>query len=168
MNILKKLVIFSIGITILISCKSTSPEKIIGTIGNEKLGKDRIVICVYGTAACRPVNIDTNMTVDIEGQNLKLNQLPFGLYLEADILRDSQGKSIIKKIKIDQDKTVICFKSLKEGQTKSISDLLRNTTGVSNYKLNEKSNQVYIEYNHNTLPYNSLENTIKKAGFELE
>jgi hypothetical protein len=147
---------------------SQNQEKISGTIGNEKMGNDRIVICVYGSAACLPVNVDTNMTVKFNGKKTKLAQLPFGLYLDALIVRDAQGKDIVKDIIIDEDKTVICFTRLKEGQDKQLSEMLSGIKGVKNFKLNKKSNQVYIEYAHKILTYLELEGQIKKAGFELE
>jgi hypothetical protein len=143
-------------------------DKIIGTIGNEIPGDDRIVICVYGSAACMPVNIDANMTVQFNGHETKLTQLPFGLYLEAWIERDTQGRNVVKDIKIDVDKTVICFTNLKEGQDIILDGLLTNINGIKSFKLNRKSKQVFIEYNHKMVAYHEIENKIKNAGFELE
>jgi hypothetical protein len=60
-------------------------EKVIGTVGGEKLGDDRIVICVLGTQACMPVQIDKTMTVIYNGEETKLTDLPFALYLEAEL-----------------------------------------------------------------------------------
>ncbi|MCK9219142.1 MAG: hypothetical protein M0P47_03715 [Bacteroidales bacterium] len=161
-------VIFLVSLTGFSSVFSQNQEKITGTIGNEKMGNDRIVICVYGSAACLPVNVDTNMTVKFNNKKTKLSQLPFGLYLDARIIRDAQGKDIVKDITIDEDKTVICFTRLKEGQDKQLSEILSSIKGVKNFKLNKKSNQVYIEYDHKIIKYSDLEGQIKKAGFELE
>ncbi len=143
-------------------------ERVVGTIGNEKLGNGRIVICVYGSAACMPVNVDTNMTVIFNGHAAKLTQLPFGLYLDARIVRDTQGRDIIKDITINENKTVICFSSLREGQVKQLDEILSQIKGVKYFKLNRKSNQVYIEFDHKIVTYLELEGKIKKAGFELE
>ena len=89
-----------------------STEKIVGTIGNEKLGSHRIVICVYGTAACMPVNIDTTMTVKFQGKETKLTELPFGLYLEAEVAKE-KNENKVKSLVIDENKTVICLTGLK-------------------------------------------------------
>ncbi len=142
-------------------------DKIKGTIGNEKMGKDKIVICVYGTAACMPVNIDTNMTVKFQGKETKLTELPFGLYLEAQIEKDKNGNKVTNLL-IDENKTVICFTELNEGQDTVLKKLLTNIKGVESFDLNTDSRQVFIEYNSKIINYKDLENKIKKAGFELE
>ncbi len=80
-------------------------NKIKGTIGNEKMGKDKIVICVLGTKACMPVKIDTSMTVKYQNKDTKLTDLPFGLYLEADIIDDKPNGKTVKSISIDETKT---------------------------------------------------------------
>jgi hypothetical protein len=143
-------------------------EKIIGTIGNEKMGSDKIVICVYGTAACMPVNIDTKMTVVFQGKQTKLTDLPFGLYLEANISTDKNNEKIIKKLIIDETKTVICFTELDKKQQFKLSRLLHKIKGVKNFKINSESKQVYIKYVPQIITYNDLENKIKKVGFNLE
>ncbi|MBS4033473.1 MAG: hypothetical protein KGZ85_03325 [Ignavibacterium sp.] len=143
-------------------------NKITGTIGNEKMGDDKIVICVYGTAACMPVNIDTNMTVKFQDKETKLTELPFGLYIEANIARDKSGINVVKKIVIDENKTVICLTELKEEQHKKLNELLTSLKGINKYELNTKSNQIFIEFNSNDIAYKDLENKIKEAGFELE
>lgn len=143
-------------------------NKITGTIGNEKMGDDKIVICVYGTAACMPVNIDTNMTVKFKSKETKLTKLPFGLYIEADVARDKSGINVVKKIVIDKNKTVICLTELKEEQHKKLNELLTSIKGVNSYELNTRSNQIFIEFNYKVIAYNDLENKIKEAGFELE
>lgn len=143
-------------------------EKIFGTIGNEKMGKDKIVICVYGTAACMPVNIDTTMTIKYQGKETKFTQLPFGLYLEAETTGEKSGIKSIKNIVIDENKTVMCLAKMKEGQNKKLNKLITNIQGVKRYKLNTNSNQVYIEFDSNIIAYKDLENKIKQAGYELE
>jgi hypothetical protein len=143
-------------------------ENIKGTIGNEKMGLDEIVVCVYGTASCMPLKIDTTQTVKFEGKDTKINQLPFGLYLEAEIGTNSEGRAILRNISINQDKTVICFMGLQMGQDKKLDELLRHLEGVKLFKLNKVSNQVYIEYDHKIISYSQLEDTITMAGFNLE
>ncbi len=142
-------------------------DKIKGTIGNEKMGNDKIVICVYGTAACMPVNIDTTMTVKYRNKETKLTELPFGLYLEAEIAKNKNGNKV-KNLVIDENKTVICLTELKAGQNKKLNELLTSIKGISKYELNENSNQIFIEFNHEVIAYKDLENRFKQAGLELE
>lgn len=142
-------------------------NKVTGTIGDEKFGNDKIVICVYGTAACMPVNIDTAMTVKFQNKDTNLTDLPFGLYLEAEIEINNKGNSV-KNLLIDDNKTVICFTELEEGQDTKLKGLLTNTKGVESFDLNTDSRQVFIEFNSEAITYKDLENKIKKAGFELE
>ena len=142
--------------------------KVKGTIGNEKMGKDKIVICVLGTKACMPVNIDTNMTVKYQGKDTKLTDLPFGLYLEAGIIDDKPNGKKVKSISIVETKTVICFTELKKEQENKLSDVLRKIKGVDDFEIHSESSQVYIAYNPKTVAYKDLESAIKKAGFELE
>ncbi len=143
-------------------------HKIKGTIGNEKMGKDKIVICVLGTKACMPVNIDTNMTVKYQDKDTKLTDLPFGLYLEADITDDMPNGKTVKSVSVDETKTVICFTELKKEQENKLSDALRKTKGVNDFEIHLESGQVYIEYTPQIIAYKDLESAIKKEGFELE
>ncbi len=143
-------------------------EKVIGTMGNEKMGEDQIVICVYGTKACMPVKTDTSMTVKYKDKETKLTELPFGLYLEAEIGRDSHNEKTVRKISIDETKTVICFSELNKKQEAKLSKLLKKIKGVKVFNIHSESSQVYIEYNPSTISYKDLENRIKEAGFELE
>lgn len=163
-----------IKVTVLISflliANSYTQEthKIKGTIGNEKMGEDKIVICVLGTKACMPVRIDTSMTVKYHDKATKLPNLPFGLYLEADIINNNPNGKTLKSISIDETKTVICFSELKKEQENKLKGVLRNIKGVNNFKIHSKSGQVYIEYTPKIIAYKDLENRIKEAGFELE
>ena len=164
--------IFSYIIVIIISLMITNSYaqetgKVIGTIGNENVGSDKIVICVYGTAACMPANIDSTMTVKLQSKDTKLTELPFGLYLEAEISKDKNGNKV-KDLVIDENKTVICLTELKDEQYKKLNELLTNIKGVNNCKLNTKSKQIFVEFNNKVIAYKDLENRIKKAGFELE
>ena len=143
-------------------------HKVKGTIGNEKMGKDKIVICVLGTKACMPVKIDTSMTVKYQNKDTKLPDLPFGLYLEADITDDKPNGKTVESVSIDETKTVICFTELKKEQENKLSDVLRKTKGVNDFEIHSESGQVYIAYNPKTIAYKDLENRIKEAGFELE
>lgn len=169
-NKLKKLksiiiIFFAAYVQILFAQKSV---KTIGTIGNEKMGKENIVICVYGTKACMPVKIDTSMTVKFQGKETKLTELPFGLYLEADIVSDSINRKLIRNISIDETKTVICFTELKKKQETKLSELLGKIKGVKGFELRLESSQVYIEYNPKIIAYKDLERKIAQEGFELE
>ena len=143
-------------------------HKIKGTIGNEKMGKDKIVICVLGTKACMPVKIDTSMTVRYQNKDTKLTDLPFGLYLEADIIDNKANGKMVKNISVVETKTVICFTELKKEQENKLRDVLRKTKGVNDFEIHSESGQVYIEYTPQIITYKDLENRIKEAGFELE
>ncbi|MCX7737473.1 MAG: hypothetical protein N2319_12275 [Candidatus Kapabacteria bacterium] len=143
-------------------------EKVIGTIGKEKIGSDAIVICVYGTAACMPVKIDSTMTVVYQGKKTKLTGLPFGLYLEANIALDQNKESIIKSLNIDETKTVICFTELEKKQRTILKTLLKKIQGVKDFKIISKSKQAYIKFEPRIISYNELENKIKNVGFSLE
>ena len=114
-----------------------------------------------------PVNIDTNMTVKFQGKDTRLTQLPFGLYIEAELAQNTNGNKI-KNLVIDENKTVICFAELKEGHDKKLNELLINIKGVNDFELNTSSSQVFIEFNSAVITYKDLENKIKKSGFELE
>lgn len=152
---------------IAVSYAQTS-EKVIGTIGKEKMGSDAIVICVYGTAACMPVKIDSNMTVVYQGKQTKLTGLPFGLYLEANIVSEKNKERIIKSLTIDETKTVICFTELSKKQQTKLKNLLQKIKGVKEFKINPKSKQVYIKFKPKLIAYSDLENKIKNSGFNLE
>ena len=147
------------------SLTAQETKKVLGTIGNEKLGDDRIVICVLGTQACMPVNIDKSMTVKYQGRDTKLTDLPFALYLEADI---DGSTNKIKAVSIDESKTVICFEEYKEGNDEKLTRLLKGINGVNSFKFYPNSNQVYIEYNPKQISYSSIESNVKNAGFILE
>lgn len=168
-NIFNKIkVIVFISSLVIANLYAQEAEKVIGTMGNEKMGKDKIVICVYGTKACMPVKIDTSMTVKFQGKEIKLTELPFGLYLEADIVSDSINGKIVKNISIDESKTVICFTELNKKQKSKLSKLLGKIKGVKVFNINSKSSQVFIEFEPQRISYKDLEKRIKGAGFELE
>lgn len=164
-------IILTLALITIISAQNLIAEKtenVTGTIGKEKMGSDKIVICVYGTAACMPVNIDTKMTVVYKGKQTKLTDLPFGLYLEADIAKGKNNESIIRKLIIDETKTVICFTELDKKQQSKLSKLLKKKKGVKDFKINTDSKQVYIKFEPKIITYQDLENNLKKAGFNLE
>jgi len=154
--------IFGLTIT---SIYGQEVEKVVGTVGGEKLGDDRMVICVLGTQACLPVHIDKSMTVEYNGKETLLTDLPFALYLEAEL---EVGKNRINAIQVDESKTVICFAHRNNGHDEKLSLLLDNIHGVENFKLYPESNQVLVEYNPKEIAYRALENKVKNAGFELE
>lgn len=138
-------------------------QRVVGTVGGEKLGEDGMVICVLGTQACMPVQIDKNMTAKYNGKETKLTDLPFALYLEAEL----DGNKITT-IKIDERKTVICFAEHKEGDDEKLTALLKGIKGVEDFKLYRKSDQVLIEYNPEQIAYRELEAKVINAGFILE
>lgn len=168
-NILNKTKLIAL-ISFLLIAKSYAQEtnKIKGTIGNEKMGKDKIVICVLGTKACMPVGIDTSMTVKYQDKDTKLTDLPFGLYLEADVVNDKANGKVVKNIIVDETKTAICFTELKKEQENKLSDMLRKIKGVTDFEIHSEFGQVYIAYDPKTIAYKDLENAIRKEGFELE
>ncbi|MFA5011185.1 MAG: hypothetical protein WC644_04450 [Ignavibacteria bacterium] len=156
-----------ISLIILFNSCTHKTERITGTIGKEKLGNDQIVICVFGTKACLPVKIDPEQTVKFQGKETKLTNLPFGLYLETEMIVDKEGKKI-KNISIDESKTVICFNELNQEQELKLNQLLKDIKGVKTFKVHPESIQVYIEFEPQTITYIDLENKIKNEGFELE
>ena len=158
----------SISSILIVSGCAHESNKIMGTIGNEKMGKDKIVICVLGTKACMPVKIDTSMTVKFQNKNTKLTDLPFSLYVEADIISDKANGKTVKTLRIDETKTVICFNELKKEQENRLSNVLRRIEGVNDFEIHLESGQVYIEYNPKTIAYKDLESAIRNAGFEIE
>ena len=161
LNVIKVTVLI-IGLSIA-NIYAQGTEKVIGTVGGEKLGDDGIVICVLGTQACMPVQIDKTMTVKYNGKNTKLTDLPFALYLEAEL-----NGNKITTIKIDERKTVICFAEHKVGDDEKLAGLLNGIKGVENFKLYHQSNQVLIEYNPKQIAYSELEAKVKNSGFILE
>ena len=158
----------SISSMLIVSGCAHESNKIMGTIGNEKMGKDKIVICVVGTKACMPVKIDTSMTVKFQDKDTKLTDLPFGLYVEADIISDSANGNTVKSLRIDETKTVICFNGLKKEQESKLIDVLRKTKGVNDFEIHLESGQVYVAYNPQIIAYKGLETAIRSAGFEIE
>jgi hypothetical protein len=163
MKILK--ILFSSFIVILlgISVNAQKVTEIKGTIGKEKSDK-MLVICVFGTKACLPVEIDTLMKVDVNGQNLLVKDLPVGLYIEAKI----EGRNKLKSLKTDIDKTVICFSELNTTDEVKLNNLLGKTIGVKNFKFYSNTLQVYIEFEHTKISYTNLEKLIIEDGFKLE
>ena len=161
LNVIKATVlIFGLSIA---NIYAQETEKVIGTVGGEKLGDDGIVICVLGTQACMPVQIDKNMTVKYNGKETKLTDLPFALYLEAEL-----NGNKITTIKVDEKKTVICFAEHKKGDDEKLTVLLNGIKGVKKFKQYRNSNQVLIEYNPKQIAYRALEAKVKNAGFILE
>jgi hypothetical protein len=168
-SILNKIKVMALVSSLLIANSyAQDTQKVKGTIGNEKMGKDKIVICVLGNKACMPVKIDTNATVKYQNKVTKLTDLPFGLYLEADITDDMPNGKTVKSVSIDETKTVICFTELKNEQENKLSDALRKTKGVNDFEIHLESEQVYIEYDPQIITYKDLESAIKKEGFDLE
>jgi hypothetical protein len=161
LNVIKVTVlIFGVSIA---NIYAQETEKVIGTVGGEKLGDDGIVICVLGTQACMPVQIDKTMTVKYNGKETKLTDLPFALFLEAEL-----NGNKITTLKIDERKTVICFAEHKDGDDEKLTNLLNGIKGVEKFKLYRKSNQVLIEYNPKQIAYSELEAKVKNSGFILE
>lgn len=146
-----------------INIYSQESNKVKGT-----MGKDKIVICVLDTKACMPVKIDTNMTVKYQNKDTRLTELPFGLYLEADIVDEKTNGKIIRILSIDETKTVICFLELKKEQENKLSEVLRKNKGVTDFEIHTETSQVFIEYDPQTIAYKDLESAIKKEGFQLE
>lgn len=155
--------IISIFVLSTIHIFAQETKTVTGTVGDGKLGDDGIVICVLGSQACMPVQIDKNMTAKYNGKETKLTDLPFALYLEAEL----DGNKITT-IKIDERKTVICFAEHKEGDDEKLTALLKSIKGVEDFKLYRKSDQVLIEYNPAQIAYSVLEAKIINAGFILE
>jgi hypothetical protein len=163
---MKNLKIFFTLVFVFISSISIYSQKlseIKGTIGKEKSGK-MIAICVFGTKACMPVEIDTLMKVDVNGQNILVKELPFGLYIEAKI----EGRNKLKSLKTDIDKTVICFSEMSASDEIKLDKLLESTNGVKKSEFYRNTLQVYIEFDHNKISYTNLEKLIIDGGFKLE
>lgn len=154
---------------VLITCSAIAQKvsHVKGTIGKEK-GDNMIVVCVFGTKACMPLSIDESMKTDLNGKMVSLKDLSTGTYIEADLEEPTSGRSKIKNIKTDINKTVICFIVMSKEDEKKLNTLLKNTNGVKKYKFYDSSKQVYIEYNHELINYMNLEKTIIAAGFKVE
>jgi hypothetical protein len=115
-----------------------------------------------------PLSIDESMKTDLNGKMVSLKDLSTGTYIEADLEEPTSGRSKIKNIKTDINKTVICFIVMSKEDEKKLNTLLKNTNGVKKYKFYDSSKQVYIEYNHELINYMNLEKTIIAAGFKVE
>lgn len=163
MNNLKSLYFFLFFFILNISVYSQEVKEIKGTIGKEK-SDEMITICVFGTKACMPIEIDTTMKVDVNGQNILVKELPFGLYIEAKI----EGRNKLKSLKTDINKTVICFLEMNASDEVKLKNLLEKTVGVKKSKFYRNTLQVYIEFDHNKISYPNLEKLIIDGGFKLE
>jgi hypothetical protein len=163
MSVLKYFHLLLIVFILSVSVYSQDFTEIKGTVGKEKHG-NMISICVFGTKACMPVEIDTTMKVDVNGQNISVKDLPFGLYIEAKI----EGFNKLKSLKTDINKTVICFLELSPPDEIKLKEILDKNSGVINYKYYSNSMQVYIEFDHNKISYLNLEKLIVDRGFKLE
>ena len=138
--------------------------RVIGTICNEKIIGDKLFICEYGTQVCRMVTFDPRIVVDNLVRTLDPQELKVGWYVEAEI--DSTNH--LKRIKINQGKTIICFLSSIEKESNNIKNLLENIRGIKSVEINTKFSQANIEYDQFTISYDEIVETIKDANFEIE
>jgi copper chaperone CopZ len=138
--------------------------RVIGTICNEKIIEDKLFICEYGTQVCRMTTFEPRIEVDNLIRTMDPQELKIGWYVEAEI--DSNNH--LRRIKIEQHKTIICFLNSIEKESNYIKRLLENTNGIKSVDMNTKSSQASIEYDQFTISYNEIVKTIKDANFEIE
>lgn len=163
----KSKVIAVIVLILLLTGCSQKKEKIVGTIGKEKINNSTIVICVYGTKACMPVKIDSNQTIKYQGIETKLAELPFGLYVEINI-DSNNNENKVNNISINETKTVICFNVLSKEQETQLSNVLNDVKGINKYKIHPETKQLYIEYEPQIINYKEIESKLINKGFEIE
>jgi hypothetical protein len=170
MKAMKKsiLLVQILGLTLTTSIMAQQNVTVTGTVGKEKAQGDRIVVCVLGTQACMPVRVDTTQLINVAGSLRKLNELPTGLYVEARIKETSKGLSTIEALKVNENKTVLCFDSLSSAESVRLRQLLLSTEGVKRVESVDSSRQAVIEIDSRKLSYQSLENIVSRAGFALE
>lgn len=163
--------ILSVHVAVLMfatSVMAQQNETVTGTIGKEKAQGNRIVICVQGTQACMPVRVDATQRISVGGSLRKLTELPTGLYVEAEIKKASKGVNTVEALRIDENKTVLCFESLSATESVKVRQLLLSTMGVKQVETIDSSRQVLIEYDSRKISYQSLESMVGRAGFQLE
>jgi hypothetical protein len=159
------LVLGSLILSVSVFAQKTSIIK--GTIGTEK-DEDMIVVCVLGTAACMPLEVDDSGNIEFNGKTVSLKDLPVGTYIEIVMAESDNGIDQISNITSDINKTVFCFNKMDNEAKQKLISLLDHTNGVIKYKYFDSSSQIYIEYNHELVKYNNIKKTIVNAGYELE
>lgn len=162
------LAVQSAGFILTMSIMAQQNMFIKGTIGKEKAHGDEVVICVLGTQACMPVHIDTTQRMNVAGSVKKLNELPTGLYVEARINKTPQGLNTIAALRVDENRTVLCFDSLSSGESARLRRLLLSTEGVKKLEAVNSSRQALVDFDSKTITYQNLESLVSKAGFALE
>ncbi|MBU1367982.1 MAG: hypothetical protein KJ754_03790 [Bacteroidetes bacterium] len=159
------LVLSSVFLSVSVFAQKTSIIK--GAIGTDK-DEDMVVVCVLGTAACMPLEIDDSINIKFNGKTVSLKDLPVGAYIEIVMVESDNGIDQISNITSDINKTVFCFNKLDYEAKENLILLLDQTNGVNNYKYFDASSQMYIEYDHELVNYNNIKKTIVNAGYELE
>ena len=162
-----RILILAFFVIISISAVSQEMLKVKGTVGKEK-DDDLFVVCVFGTAACLPLEVDHHIKTEFNGKAVSIKDLPVGLYIEADLEKTTTGQYTIKNMKTDKNKTVICFTEMNNSEEQQLNTLLDNTNGIISHKFFRSSLQVYIEYDPDLISYKTLEKTIADAGLKPE
>lgn len=163
-----KLLILLVGILIMAGCDNGKNIKTIkGTIGKEKK-ENGLVVCVFGTNACMPLDVDESLKTDFNKKKTSVKDLPVGTYIEIELSETKSGKRKVKNVKADINKTVICFTEMSKEDLKKLNNLLANTAGIENNRFYDQSLQMYIEFNNDKISYDELEKSIANAGFHLE
>jgi|GEM_PF-3474737 len=134
----------------------------------KKNSDEMISVCVLGTGDYIPVKIDEGKKINLNGRMVGIDDLLVGIYIEADLEEPIDGRSIIKNIKADNDKTVFSFSEINKNNIMQLKKLLENTMGVINFKFYGSSLQVLVEYNHKLVTCQSIEKAISDAGLKLE
>lgn len=163
-NLFITIIVFLSSLIYSESMQTHGTANVIGTICNEKIIGDKLFICEYGTQICRPTTFESRIDVDNLIRTMDPQELKIGWYVEAEI--DSTNH--LKRIKIDQHKTIICFLNSIEKESNYIKRLLENTRGIKSVDMNTKSSQANIEYDQFTISYNEIVKTMKEANFEVE
>lgn len=133
-----------------------------------KNNDEMISVCVLGTGEYIPVKIDNGKKINLNGSMVGIDDLLVGIYIEGDLEEPIDGRSIIKNIKTEKDKTVFSFSEINKNKIMQLKKVLENTTGVINFKFYGSSSQVLVEYNHKLVSYQSIEEAISGAGLKLE
>ena len=129
---------------------------------------EMVSVCVLGTGDNIPVKIDEGKKINLNGKMVGIDDLLVGIYIEADLEEPVDGRSTIKNIKADNDKTVFSFSEINKNNIMKLKKLLENTMGVINFKFYGSALQVLVKYNHKLVSCQSIEEAISDAGLKLE
>jgi hypothetical protein len=169
-NYLPKFFIINVMLTMFVVTILMGKENksITGTVGKEHMVGKQLVICELGTQACMFLDIDPDLQIKVDGKTYEPQELQVGWYIQAEVEIKHNLAQVITRLTVDTNKTIICFSSLNEQQTKTLQNILQKTNGIKLVKTYLESKQLYIEYNPKTISYPEIENRIVREGFNIE